>query len=67
MYNELLDINEIAAASKIKCYICDVDKELEHAEKKLIKLETLTYDIGTIVKWQESMYDKFKKKIKQLY
>jgi len=50
MYKEALSIGEVAAASKIKCYICDVSDELKHAEKKLIKLETLGYDIGDIVK-----------------
>jgi len=51
MYKELFELGEIAAANKINCFICDVDEELKHAEKKLIKLETLGYDIGTIVNW----------------
>jgi len=52
MYQELVAINEIAAAEKIKCYILDVTEELKHAEKKIIKLESLGYDINTIIKWQ---------------
>jgi len=63
MRQELSAIGEIAAALKLDCFICDVDKELIHAEKKLIKLETLGYDIGTIISWQEPMYNKYKKKI----
>jgi len=51
MYKELFELGEIAAANKINCFICDVDEELKHAEKKFIKLETLGYDIGTIVNW----------------
>ena len=64
MYKELFEINEIAAANKINCYICDVDEELKHAEKKLIKLETLGYDIGNIISWQQPMYKKYKKRLK---
>lgn len=64
MYKELFELGEIAAANKINCFICDVDEELKHAEKKLIKLETLGYDIGTIVNWQQPMYKKYKKKLK---
>lgn len=60
MYTELCNISEIAAANEINCYICAVDEELNFAEKKLIKFETLGYDIGTIVNCQDSMYKKFK-------
>ena len=51
MYKELCDLSEIAAANKIKWYICAVDDELKHAEKKLIKLETIDYNINTIIGW----------------
>ena len=61
MYKELCNINEVAAADEVKCFICAVDEELKHAEKKLIKLETLGYDISAIVGMQESMYKKFNK------
>lgn len=61
MYKELYDIGEIAAAEKIKYYICAVDEELKHAEKKFIKLETIDYNINTIISWQQSMYKKYKK------
>lgn len=64
MYKEALSIGEVAAANKIECYICDVSDELKHAEKKLIKLETLGYDIGDIVKEQQPMYNKYKKRLK---
>jgi hypothetical protein len=51
MYKELCDINEIAAANEIKYYICAVDEELKHAEKKLLKLESIDYSINTIISW----------------
>lgn len=67
MYQELCGLGEVAAANKIKCYICDVDEELKHAEKKIIKLETLDYNISTIISWQQPMYKKFKKELKHLF
>lgn len=63
MRQELITLGEVAAALKLDYFICDVDKELIHAEKKLIKLETLGYDISTIISWQEPIYNKYKKKI----
>ena len=60
MFKELCEINEIAAADKVKCYIYDVDEELKHAEKKLIKLESIGYDAVTIIDWQQPMYKKYK-------
>lgn len=63
MWQELTAIGEIAAAAKLKHYICEVDKELHDAEKKLIKLESLGYDIETIIKWQDSLHKKYKKKL----
>ena len=67
MYKELYEIGEIAAANEVNCYICDVDEELKHTEKKIIKLETLNYDIGEIIKWQQPMYKKFKKALQCLF
>lgn len=64
MYKELCDLGEIMAAEKVKCYVFDVEKELIYVEKKLIKLETLDYNIGKILSWQKPMYDKYKKKLK---
>lgn len=64
MYKELCDLGEVADAMKIKYYICAVDDELIHIEKKLIKLETIDYNIGTIISWQKPMYNKYKKKMR---
>ena len=60
MRHELTTLGEIDAAMKIDHYICDVSKELCHAEKKLLKLEILSYDINTIIKWSEEMSKKYK-------
>jgi hypothetical protein len=63
MRQELTTLGELDAAMKIDCYIRDVSKELHNAEKQLIKLETISYDIGTIINWQESLHKKYKKKL----
>lgn len=63
MRQELTTIGELAAAMKLDCYICDVDKELHDAEKKLIKLETLGYDLATIISWQDKLHKIYKKKL----
>ena len=48
---ELTALGEIAAGLYIDKLICEVSEELKHAEKSFIKMETIGYDIGTIVSW----------------
>ena len=60
MYQELCSIGEVAAAMLVECFICDVDEELEWAQKKWIKFETLGYDIGAILKCSEALHKKYK-------
>lgn len=67
MYQELTNLREIAAAIYIKKYICEVDNELKHVQKKIIKFETLGYDISALVNCQESMYNKFKEKLNTIF
>ena len=66
-YKELYELGEIAAAIKISCFIKDVCNELQHAEEKRIKLETIGYDINTIIQEQHDLYEKYKTKIICLY
>ena len=63
MRQELTAIGELAAAMKLDCYICDVSSELHDAEKKLLRLETLNYDIQAIIEWSEVLHKKYKKKL----
>ena len=63
MRAELIQIGETAAALYIDQYICDVDKELSHAQKKLIRLESIGYDLVEIINWQERLYKKYTKKL----
>ena len=61
--NELYTLGEVAAALNLDKYIVDVDKELRHAERKLLALETIGYDIIAIMDEQEALYQKYKKKL----
>lgn len=67
LYQELTNLREIAAAIHIKKYIIEVDKELELAQKKLNELETLDYNINTLVGCQDSMYKEFMYKLKEIF
>lgn len=63
MRKELYEIGEVAAALFIDEYILDVTHELKHAEKILLKLETIGYDAPTILDWQKPLKDKYTKKL----
>ena len=65
MYNELLDIDEIASACKVKCLIKDVDKELKKAERYWLNKEAINYDIGAIIAEQRSKHNKYKHKMEK--
>lgn len=60
---ELNNIGEVAAALELDKYIIDVSTELEHAERELIKLNSIGYDLVEIESWQEQMSKKYKKKL----
>ena len=66
MYKELIDIGEIAAAEKIACYVCDVDCELKYAERKHLDLESINYDLPTIVIEQHDLHEKYRQKLEEL-
>ena len=62
MRQELCTLSEIAPALMLGDLLTEVDDELVHAEKKLIKLESIGYDLNTIISWQQPMYKKYKKR-----
>lgn len=66
MYKELVDINEIALAFKVKELVCDVDHELKTAERELLDIKATDYDMSYIVSEQSYMHDKYKKKMKKI-
>lgn len=63
MRKELYILGEVAAALFLDEYILDVTHELKHAEKVLLKLETIGYDAPTILDWQKPLKDKYTKKL----
>ena len=63
MRQELTAIGELDAAIFLDTYICDVSKELSHAERKSIKLESLGYDMEQIILMSEALDKKYKKKL----
>lgn len=63
MRQELVALNEIDAALELDKYIRDVSKELHHAEKSLLNLESINYDMSLIIDWQHHLYNKYKKKL----
>jgi len=44
-----MDLDEVAAALFLKCYIEDVDKELKQAEQKHLNMKALDYPISNII------------------
>lgn len=63
MRKELEALGELDAAMEIDKYIRDVSKELSHAEKILLKLESVNYDMVYIEEWMEDLDRKYTKKL----
>ena len=64
MYEQLIELNEVAAASELRCFIVDVDEELAKACQKYLELKMIDFDISNIYEEQEELYKKYKAKIK---
>lgn len=67
MYKELMDINEVAAAKQIACFMHDVDKELKWAQRKHITLKATDFSIDFILFEQENLHDCYKEKMKEIF
>lgn len=63
MRQELTIINDLDAALELDKYIRDVSKELSHAQKKLLTLESHNYDMTIIIDESSSMLEKYRKKL----
>lgn len=63
MWKELININEIDAARKVKNCIHEVSTELHDAEKWLIALETINYDLIEINDQSTDLKKEYKKKL----
>ena len=63
MYQELMEIGEVAGAFKIKELICDVDMELKKAQRYQLNKMMTDYNLADIVAEQKSKHSKYKKKL----
>ena len=66
LYQELMNLGEVAAAKEIFKYIKDVDNELAKACQKYIELAAIDYDISDIIQEQEELVKKYRKKLKEI-
>lgn len=66
MYKEACDINEVAAALFIKELVHDVDMELKCAERMLLRIKAVDYDMSFICEEQDELHEHFKEKTKEV-
>ena len=66
LYKELLNMNEVAAASEVNCYVEDVNEELSRAQQKYLELRMVDFDIAVVVDEQQSLVKKYTKKLEEI-
>ena len=67
MYKELITIDEVAGATKVKELLKDAVKEHTIAYQKMIELKAMDYDMAVIMSEQDKLEDCYCKKIKKIY
>lgn len=65
MYKELLEIDEVASAMKVKQLVCDVDCELKKAERYWLNKEAMGWDMSAIVEEQNRKHKKYDRKCRK--
>lgn len=63
-YKALSDLGKVSAAEYVCDMIRDNDEEIKAAEKMLLDLEAVNYDMTYIVEMQDRLHKKYKKKLK---
>ena len=63
MYKELMELDEVAGACKVKELICEVDEELKKAERYQLNKMMTEYNLSDIVHEQARKHKKYKKKL----
>lgn len=63
MFSEAMAAGEVASAKKICTFVKDVDHELKYAERYMLKLKAVDYDLGFIMSEQKRLHDKYKAKL----
>lgn len=66
MYKELMGIDEVASALKIKELVCDVDCELKKVERYSLDSKSIDYSLEIIVPSQSELHEKYRKKEEKL-
>lgn len=66
MAKYLEQMGEREASRKLDYLIDNVEKEIEHAEQKIIALENTNYDINYILQEQEPLKRKYAEKIRKI-
>ena len=66
MVKQLEEADDKEAARKLDYLIDHVEKEIEHAEEKMIALENSSYDMNYILQQQEPLKEKYADKIRKL-
>lgn len=66
MYKELIDIDEVASAMKIKELICDVNCELKKVERYQLNKKATDYDLIDIIEEQHKKHEKYRHKMKKI-
>ena len=65
-YCALCDAGEIAAAAKIRELVADADMELKEADRMVIKLQTIDYDMPTMILMQDELHECYREKEKSV-
>ena len=65
-YCYLCELEEIAAACKVKKLIADVDMELKEADRMNLKLQSMDYDMPTILLMQDEIHECYREKEKEI-
>lgn len=63
-YADLIDLREVAAAMKMKELLMDVDMELKRADRLLIRMASVDYDLPTICMMQDALHEEYREKEK---
>ena len=67
MYQELMKIDEVAAAAEMKKLVDDVTDELKHAEQYHLNKKAVDYDMTVIIEEQQCKKDKYDNKIREMF
>lgn len=65
MYQEAMNIGEIASACEIRCLVKAVDKELKTVEQYWLNKEAIQYNLTSIISEQNKKYEEYEYKIEK--